>query len=82
MRRVPERFVALGHAPARGAARSRADGGAPLKGEQFRVLAEEQAALRRVATLVARGAASEEVLAAVKDPARMTACLAPGFPDR
>ena len=30
-------------------------------------LAEEQAALRRVATLVARGAAPEEVLAAVTE---------------
>jgi len=34
-------------------------------GEAFRVLAEEQAALRRVATLVARGVAPEEVFAAV-----------------
>jgi signal transduction histidine kinase len=36
-----------------------------LSDEDLRVLAEEQAALRRVATLVARGAASEEVFAAV-----------------
>jgi signal transduction histidine kinase len=36
-------------------------------GEKFRVLAEEQAALRRVATLVARGAAPEEVFAAVAE---------------
>jgi signal transduction histidine kinase len=38
---------------------------APLNDEGLRVLAEEQAALRRVATLVARGAAPEEVFAAV-----------------
>jgi signal transduction histidine kinase len=37
------------------------------RGEEFRVLAEEQAALRRVATLVARGVAPEEVFAAVTD---------------
>jgi signal transduction histidine kinase len=36
-----------------------------LSGDEFRVLAEEQAALRRVATLVARGASPEEVFAAV-----------------
>ena len=36
-------------------------------GEEFRVLAEEQAALRRVATLVARGVAPEEVFAAVAE---------------
>jgi GAF domain-containing protein len=36
-----------------------------LSGEEFRVLAEEQAALRRVATLVARGTPPEEVFAAV-----------------
>jgi signal transduction histidine kinase len=36
-----------------------------LSGEELRVLAEEQAALRRVATLVARGAPQEEVFAAV-----------------
>jgi signal transduction histidine kinase len=39
--------------------------GAPLSGDELRVLAEEQAALRRVATLVARGASPEEVFAAV-----------------
>jgi hypothetical protein len=33
--------------------------------EELRVLAEEQAALRRVATLVARGTRPEEVFAAV-----------------
>ena len=36
-----------------------------MSGEQLRVLAEEQAALRRVATLVARGAPPEELFAAV-----------------
>jgi signal transduction histidine kinase len=36
-----------------------------LSGEELRVLAEEQAALRRVATLVARGAPPEELFAAV-----------------
>jgi GAF domain-containing protein len=39
----------------------------PLSGEQLHVLAEEQAALRRVATLVARGVAPEEVFAAVTE---------------
>jgi signal transduction histidine kinase len=39
--------------------------GAPLSGEESRGLAEEQAALRRVATLVARGVPPEEVFAAV-----------------
>jgi signal transduction histidine kinase len=38
-----------------------------LSGEQSRVLAEEQAALRRVATLVARGVPPEEVFAAVTE---------------
>jgi signal transduction histidine kinase len=38
-----------------------------LSGEDLDVLAEEQAALRRVATLVARGAAPEEVFAAVTE---------------
>jgi GAF domain-containing protein len=38
-----------------------------VTGEEFRVLAEEQAALRRVATLVARGAPPEEVFAAVTE---------------
>jgi GAF domain-containing protein len=37
----------------------------PLRDEQLPVLAEEQAALRRVATLVARGVPSEELFAAV-----------------
>jgi signal transduction histidine kinase len=36
-----------------------------VSGEELRVLAEEQAALRRVATLVARGVPPEEVFAAV-----------------
>jgi GAF domain-containing protein len=36
-----------------------------MSGEDLRVLADEQAALRRVATLVARGAAPEDVFAAV-----------------
>jgi GAF domain-containing protein len=36
-----------------------------MRGEDLRVLVDEQAALRRVATLVARGAAPEEVFAAV-----------------
>jgi signal transduction histidine kinase len=40
-----------------------------LSGEQLRVLAEEQAALRRVATLVARGVAPEELFAAVTEEA-------------
>jgi signal transduction histidine kinase len=38
-----------------------------LSGEELRLLAEEQAALRRVATLVARGAPPEEVFAAVTE---------------
>ena len=38
-----------------------------MSGEQLRVLAQEQAALRRVATLVARGVAPEEVFAAVTE---------------
>jgi signal transduction histidine kinase len=38
-----------------------------LSGEELRALAQEQAALRRVATLVARGAAPDEVFAAVTD---------------
>jgi len=45
--------------------RQRRARGAPLSGDDLHVLAEEQAALRRVATLVARGAAPDEVLAAV-----------------
>jgi GAF domain-containing protein len=40
-----------------------------LSGEELRVLAEEQAALRRVATLVARGVRPEEVFAAVTEEA-------------
>jgi hypothetical protein len=43
--------------------------GASLSGEQLRVLAEEQAALRRVATLVARGVPPEELFAAVTEEA-------------
>src|SRR5947209_6554013 len=38
-----------------------------LRGEQRRVLAEEQAALRRLATLVARGVQPESVFAAVAE---------------
>ena len=38
-----------------------------MSGDDLRVLAEEQAALRRVATLVARGAMPEEVFAAVTE---------------
>jgi signal transduction histidine kinase len=37
----------------------------PVSGEELRLLAEEQAALRRVATLVARGVPPDEVFAAV-----------------
>jgi signal transduction histidine kinase/putative methionine-R-sulfoxide reductase with GAF domain len=40
---------------------------APLTGAELRVLAAEQAALRRVATLVARGMPEEELFAAVTD---------------
>jgi GAF domain-containing protein len=43
--------------------------GAPLSGEELRVVAEEQAALRRVATLVARGVPPEELFAAVTEEA-------------
>src|SRR5439155_10564379 len=39
----------------------------PGSGAQIPVLAEEQAALRRVATLVARGAPAEELFAAVTE---------------
>ncbi len=39
--------------------------GVPVSGDDLQVLAEEQAALRRVATLVARGPAPEDVFAAV-----------------
>jgi signal transduction histidine kinase len=51
------------------AARDREAIGSALKAsrDELRVLAEEQAALRRVATLVARGAPPEEVFAAVVD---------------
>ena len=38
-----------------------------MSGEDLRLLADEQAALRRVATLVARGATPEEVFAAVTE---------------
>jgi GAF domain-containing protein len=38
-----------------------------LSGDDLHVLAEEQAALRRVATLVARGAMPEEVFSAVTE---------------
>jgi GAF domain-containing protein len=38
-----------------------------MSGEQSRVLVEEQAALRRVATLVARGVPAEDLFAAVTD---------------
>jgi signal transduction histidine kinase len=38
-----------------------------VSGEELRVLAEEQAALRRIATLVARGVAPEEVFAAATE---------------
>jgi hypothetical protein len=41
--------------------------GVPLSGDDVHVLAEEQAALRRVATLVARGAMPEEVFSAVTE---------------
>jgi signal transduction histidine kinase len=41
--------------------------GASLSGEESRVVAEEQAALRRVATLVARGVPPEEVFTAITD---------------
>ena len=40
-----------------------------MSGEDLRVLAEEQAALRRVATLVARGVPPEELFAAVTEEA-------------
>ena len=38
-----------------------------MSGEELRVLAEEQAALRRVATLVAHGVPQEELFAAVTE---------------
>jgi GAF domain-containing protein len=40
-----------------------------VSGEEARVLAKEQAALRRVATLVARGVPPEDVFAAVTEEA-------------
>ena len=51
------------------------------------MLAEEQAALRRVATLVARGAAPEDVFAAVAEEAGQmlpvdSACMCRYEPDR
>jgi GAF domain-containing protein len=45
------------------------DWGVPLSGEEQRMLADEQAALRRVATLVARGVPPEKVFAAVTEEA-------------
>jgi GAF domain-containing protein len=47
--------------------RDRQGWGAPLIGEESRVLADEQAALRRIATLVARGVPPEEVFAVVTE---------------
>jgi signal transduction histidine kinase len=41
--------------------------GAPVRGEELGVVAEEQAALRRVATLVARGVPPPEIFAAVAE---------------
>jgi GAF domain-containing protein len=38
-----------------------------MSGEESRVLGEEQAALRRVATLVARGVPAEDLFAAVTE---------------
>src|SRR5450755_4213639 len=60
--------------------------GALLSVDDLRVLAEEQAALRRVATLVARGAAPEEVFAAVAEEAGQllpvdSACMCRYEPD-
>jgi signal transduction histidine kinase len=49
--------------------------GAPLGSEELQVLAEEQAALRRVATLVARGAPPEEVFAAVTEEVGRLLCV-------
>ena len=51
-------------------ARSRGGWGVPLIVEESRVLAEEQAALRRIATLVARGVPQEDVFAAVTEEVR------------
>jgi signal transduction histidine kinase len=48
-----------------------------LSGEESRALAEEQAALRRIATLVARGVPPEEVFAAVTE--EVGRLLATGF---
>ena len=44
-----------------------------MSGDDLRVLAEEQAALRRVATPVARGAAPEDVFAAVAEEVEIPA---------
>jgi signal transduction histidine kinase len=44
-------------------------------GEELRVLAEEQAALRRVATLVARGVPRDEVFAAVTEEVGRLLCV-------
>jgi signal transduction histidine kinase len=59
------------NAPDTGAEVDRADGGEPGRepadGTQLRQLVEEQAALRRIATLVAGGARPEEVFTAVAD---------------
>jgi signal transduction histidine kinase len=65
-RRLRERVVPAVEALLR-AAREREAMGSALKEsrDELRVLAEEQAALRRVATLVARGAPPEQVFAAV-----------------
>jgi signal transduction histidine kinase len=57
-----------------------------LSVDDLRVLAEEQAALRRVATLVTRGAAPEEVFAAVAEEAAQllpvnSACMCRFEPD-
>jgi GAF domain-containing protein len=46
-----------------------------LRGDEFRVLAEEQAALRRIATLVARGMPSDEVFAAVTEEVGRLLCV-------
>jgi hypothetical protein len=59
------------NAPDNGADVDRADGGEPghesPDGTQLRQLVEEQAALRRIATLVAGGARPEDVFTAVAD---------------
>src|SRR5258708_3993458 len=48
-------------------AQPQTDGRAPLTDEQLHVLVDEQAALRRVATLVARGVLPEVLFAAVTE---------------